>query len=85
VNTSITINTKDFPNIEAADIDSEGEITLAFKVVGISKNDDEFGDDEGTYYTLSCTPIQLKIQKMSLEEAGDKAAVRVKTQVSPAP
>lgn len=85
---SIRISSKDISI--PLDIYSEGIIKLKFVVRQITKNDDEtFGNEEETYYDLSCDLINIDVDKPNLERAAERAKnappVLVKNNINPAP
>lgn len=85
----IYIDTKQFPDLPNLPIGSKGTLEVSYEVTGISKSDDEFGDDSDViHYTLEIEVLQVKSKKMSLEEAGERASTQpllTKNNINPAP
>ena len=88
---TITISSKDYPDLPNLRLDDEGEITLQFEVVGLNKYDDETFEGEVNNCTLEYRVKSMSVKKVSLEDAADKAGRKatedsyVKTQTTPAP
>ena len=86
---TIYLDENDFNVKPNLNIEDTGKLTLNFRVVGVSINDDENNSEERTSYTLEYSVDDVNVESVSLQEAtrraGNSKDIYVKTQSNPSP
>lgn len=87
----ITLSEEQFGELPDMQVDFLGNITMSFKVVGVSKRNFDGGLDTSKSYDIEVSDPQLTVEKMSLQDSVDRASknnnkeVRVVPRVQNAP